>query len=75
MEINVGKIYRTENLSWMIKDLSNNTELMIDPSKGPLLDDAKEGDLYEFYVNTIAIGRDEFTVTDIDVAVLKRRIS
>jgi len=75
MAINVGKIYRTENLSWMIKDLSNNTELMIDPSKGPLLDDAKEGDLYEFYVNTIAIGRDEFTVTDIDVAVLKRRIS
>jgi hypothetical protein len=75
MEINVGKIYRTKNLSWMIKDLSNNTELMIDPSKGPLLDDAKEGDLYEFYVNAIAIGRDEFTVTDIDVAVLKRRIS
>jgi hypothetical protein len=75
MEINVGKIYRTENLSWMIKDLSNNIELMIDPSKGSLLDDAKEGDLYEFYVNAIAIGRDEFTVTDIDVAVLKRRIS
>jgi hypothetical protein len=75
MEINVGKIYRTENLSWMIKDLNNNTELMIDPSKGPLLDDAKEGDLYEFYINAIAIGRDEFTVTDIDVAVLKRRIS
>ena len=75
MMINLGRLIRTENLSWMIKDLNNNTELMIDPSKGPLLDDAKEGDLYEFYINAIAIGRDEFTVTDIDVAVLKRRIS
>jgi hypothetical protein len=76
MAINLGRLIRKENLSWMIKDLTNDIgELMIDPSKGPLLDDAKEGDLYEFYVNAIAIGRDEFTVTDIDVAVLKRRIS
>jgi hypothetical protein len=70
---NLGKLILTENLSWMIKDLNNGYELMIDPSKGPLLDDAKEGDLYEFYVDTIAIGRDEFTVTDVQVAVLKRK--
>jgi hypothetical protein len=72
---NLGKLIMTESLSWMIKDLSNDIELMIDPSKGPLLDDAKEGDLYEFYVDTIAIGRDEFTVTDVQVAVLKRKAS
>ena len=72
---NLGKLILTENLSWMIKDLNNGYELMIDPSKGPLLDDAKEGDLYEFYVDTIAIGRDEFTVTDVQVAVLKRKTS
>jgi hypothetical protein len=72
---NLGKLILTENLSWMIKDISNDIELMIDPSKGPLLDDAKEGDLYEFYVDTIAIGRDEFTVTDVDVAVLKNKAS
>jgi hypothetical protein len=72
---NLGKLIMTENLSWMIKDLNNGYELMIDPSKGPLLDDAKEGDLYEFYVDTIAIGRDEFTVTDVQVAVLKKKAS
>ena len=72
---NLGKLILTENLSWMIKDLNNGYELMIDPSKGPILDDAKEGDLYEFYVDTIAIGRDEFTVTDVQVAVLKRKTS
>lgn len=72
---NLGKLIMTESLSWMIKDLNKDYELMIDPSKGPLLDDAKEGDLYEFYVDTIAIGRDEFTVTDVDVAVLKRKAS
>jgi hypothetical protein len=72
---NLGKLIMTESLSWMIKDLNNGYELMIDPSKGPLLDDAKEGDLYEFYVDTIAIGRDEFTVTDVQVAVLKRKAS
>jgi hypothetical protein len=75
MLINLGKIFRTENLSWMIKDLNNGYELMIDPSKGPLLDDAQEGDLYEFYVNTIAIGRDEFSITEVQVAVLKRKVS
>ena len=75
MAINLGRINRKENLSWMIKDLSNDIELMIDPSKGPILDDDKDGTIYEFYVNTITIGRDELTVTDIDVAVLKRRIS
>jgi hypothetical protein len=75
---NLGKLILTENLSWMIKDISNDIELLIDPSKGPILDDAKEGDLYEFYVDTIAIGaigRDEFTVTDFQVAVLKRKAS
>jgi hypothetical protein len=72
---NLGKLILTENLSWMIKDISNDIELMIDPSKGPILDDAKEGDAYEFYVDTIAIGRDEFTITDVDVAVLKRKAS
>jgi hypothetical protein len=72
---NLGKLIMTESLSWIIKDLNNGYELMIDPSKGPLLDDAQEGDLYEFYVDTIAIGRDEFTVTDVDVAVLKRKAS
>jgi len=72
---NIGKLIMTENLSWMIKDLNNGYELMIDPSKGPLLDEAKEGDLYEFYVDTIAIGRDEFTVTDVQVAVIKKKIS
>ena len=72
---NLGKLILKENISWMIKDLNNNIELMIDPSKGPILDDAKEGDLYEFYVDTIAIGRDEFTVTDVQVAVLKRKAS
>ena len=59
----------------MIKDLNNDIELMIDPSKGPLLDDAKEGDLYEFYVDTIAIGRDEFSITEVQVAVIKNKIS
>jgi hypothetical protein len=72
---NIGKLIMTENLSWMIKDLNNGYELMIDPSKGPLLDEAKEGDIYEFYVDTIAIGRDEFTVTDVQVAVIKKKIS
>jgi hypothetical protein len=72
---NLGKLILTESLSWMIKDLNNGYELMIDPSKGPLLDNAQEGDLYEFYVDTIAIGRDEFTVTDVQVAVLKRKAS
>jgi hypothetical protein len=72
---NLGKLIMTESLSWMIKDLNNGYELMIDPSKGPLLDNAQEGDLYEFYVDTIAIGRDEFTVTDVQVAVLKRKAS
>jgi hypothetical protein len=72
---NLGKLIMTESLSWMIKDLNNGYELMIDPSKGPLLDAAKEGDLYEFYVDTIAIGRDEFTVTDVQVAVLKKKAS
>jgi hypothetical protein len=75
---NIGKLIMTENLSWMIKDLNNGYELMIDPSKGPLLDEAKEGDLYEFYVDTIAIGaigRDEFSVTEVQVAVLKRKVS
>jgi hypothetical protein len=72
---NLGKLILTENLSWMIKDLNNGYELMIDSSKGPLLDDAQEGDLYEFYVDTIAIGRDEFTITEVQVAVLKNKAS
>lgn len=72
---NLGKLILKENLSWMIKDLNNDIELMIDSSKGPILDDAKEGDLYEFYVNTITIGRDEYLVTDVQVAVLKRKAS
>ena len=72
---NLGKLILTESLSWMIKDLNNDIELMIDSSKGPLLDDAQEGDLYEFYVDTIAIGRNEYTVTDVQVAVLKRKAS
>jgi hypothetical protein len=72
---NLGKLILKENISWMIKDLNNDIELMIDPSKGPLLDDAKEGDLYEFYVDTIAIGRDEFSITEVQVAVIKNKIS
>lgn len=72
---NLGKLIMTESLSWIIKDLNNDIELMIDPSKGPLLDDAKEGDLYEFYVDTIAIGRDEFTITEVQVAILKNKAS
>ena len=72
---NLGKLILTENLSWMIKDLNNGYELMIDSSKGPLLDDAQEGDLYEFYVDTITIGRDEFTITEVQVAVLKNKAS
>lgn len=69
----VGKLQRREDFRWELKDLSNNVSLLIDPSKGLMLEDSDEGQLFEFYVNTIAIGQDEFTVTDIDVAVIKRK--
>lgn len=71
----LGKLQRREDFRWEIKDLNNDVTLLIDPSKGPILEDSDEGCIFEFFVNTIAIGQDEFTVTDIDVAVLKRRVS
>jgi hypothetical protein len=69
----IGKLQRREDFRWELKDLSNDVTLLIDPSKGPVLEDSDEGKLFEFYVSTIAIGQDEFTVTDIDVAVLKTK--
>lgn len=71
----LGKLQRREDFRWEIKDMNNDITLLIDPSKGPVLEDFDEGRLFEYFVNTIAIGQDEFTVTDIDVAVLKRKIS
>jgi hypothetical protein len=69
----LGKLQRREDFRWEMKDLNNDITLLIDPSKGPMLEDSDEGELFEFYVNTIAIGQDEFTVTDIDVAVIKAK--
>lgn len=70
----LGKLQRREDFRWEIKDMNNDITLLIDPSKGPLLEDSDEGRMFEYFVNTIAIGHDEFTVTDIDVAVLKRKV-
>ena len=71
----LGKLQRREDFRWEIKDMNNDTTLLIDPSKGPILEDSDDGCMFEYFVNTIAIGQDEFTVTDIDVAVLKRKVS
>jgi hypothetical protein len=71
----LGKLQRREDSRWEIKDMNNEITLLIDPSKGPLLEDTDDNCMFEYFVNTIAIGQNEFTVTDIDVAVLKRRIS
>jgi hypothetical protein len=70
----LGKLQRREDFRWELKNLNNDVTLLIDPSKGPILQDSDEGKLFEFYVSTIAIGQDEFTVTDIDVAVIKTKI-
>lgn len=70
----LGKLQRREDFRWEIQDMNSENCLLIDPSKGPILKDEDEGKIFEYFVNTIAIGQDEFTVTDIDVAVLKNRI-
>jgi hypothetical protein len=71
----LGKLQKREDFRWEIKDMNSNTEFLIDPSKGPLLKESDEGSMFEYYLHTIAIGQDQFTVTGIDVAVLKRRAS
>lgn len=55
--------------------MNSDTEFLIDPSKGPILEESDEGSMFEYYLHTIAIGQDQFTITGIDVAVLKRRAS
>jgi hypothetical protein len=71
----LGKLQKRQDFRWEIKDMNRDITLLIDPSKGPRLEDTDDNSMFEYFVNTIAIGQDEFTVTDIDVAVLKRRIS
>lgn len=69
-----GKLIRQENMMWYIKETDNDNAIAIplDMTQDFTIPEEAEGIELEFDVNTIAIGHDEFTVTEIDVAVIRK---
>lgn len=71
----LGKLEKREDFRWEIKDQNFNGAFLIDQSKGPILQDHDEGSLYEYYIAPITINKNQYIVTELDVAVLKRKVS
>jgi hypothetical protein len=69
-----GKLIRQENMMWYIKEINREDAIAIpvDMTQDFTIPEEAEGIELEFDVKTIAVGRDEFTVTELDVAVIRK---
>lgn len=70
----IGKLIRQENMAWYIKETDREDAIAIpvDMTQDFTIPEEAEGIELEFDVKTVAIGHNEFTVTEIDIAVIRK---
>jgi hypothetical protein len=66
----VGKMLKHEDFCWVVKDLRSDVETPIHPNYFP--SDKQEGETMFYEFDTVTIGKDEWTMIEMDVAKPKK---
>jgi hypothetical protein len=66
----IGTMFKHEDFGWVVKDAKSNVETPIHPSYFPK--DTEEGKNMFYQFETVTIGQDEWTITQLEVAKPKK---